>query len=372
VPNKRSAERAAVSASQKPRISQSDVPSMSLEKALKVPRAIAESYGFKPATPLQVGSALELQPSTGGFRMLTGAAIAYGLTIGGAFADQIEMSPLAMRIFRSTVEGDDLVAKREAVLKPRVIREFLLRYDGATLPKPEIARNVLLEMGVPRERTKEILDLILESANSVGFIREINGRKYVDTKSTSVSSASNGNASPAEESLEELQVPAGAKPTTPIELALPPATADKRLRRVFITHGKNQKLIEPIKKLLSFGELEPVVSVQTQTVSQPVPSKVLGEMRSCGAAIIHVEDERTLVDANGNQHVVLNDNVLIEIGAAMALYGDRFILVTHDGVKLPSNLQGLLELRYKGDTLDMEETVKLLEAINDMKKRSLP
>ena len=71
-------------------------------------------------------------------------------------------------------------------------------------------------------------------------------------------------------------------------------------------------------------------------------------------------------------HAVLNDNVLIEIGAAMALYGDRFILVVKDGVKLPSNLQGLLELRYKGDTLDMEETVKLLEAIQDMKKRSLP
>ena len=35
-------------------------------------------------------------------------------------------------------------------------------------------------------------------------------------------------------------------------------------------------------------------------------------------------------------------------------------------------VKGLLERRYKGDTLDMEETVKLLEAINDMKKRPLP
>jgi hypothetical protein len=43
-----------------------------------------------------------------------------------------------------------------------------------------------------------------------------------------------------------------------------------------------------------------------------------------------------------------------------------------DGVKLPSNLQGLLELRYKGDTLDVTDTVNLLEAINDMKQRPLP
>jgi predicted nucleotide-binding protein len=95
-------------------------------------------------------------------------------------------------------------------------------------------------------------------------------------------------------------------------------------------------------------------------------------MRSCGAAIIHVEEERTLADSEGTRYTVLNDNVLIEVGAAMALYGERFILVVKDGVKLPSNLQGLLELRYKGETLDMEETVKLLEAIRDMKKRPLP
>jgi predicted nucleotide-binding protein len=64
--------------------------------------------------------------------------------------------------------------------------------------------------------------------------------------------------------------------------------------------------------------------------------------------------------------------VLIEIGAAMALFGERFILVVKDGVKLPSNLQGLLVQPYKGNTLDMEETVKLMKAINDIKSRALP
>jgi predicted nucleotide-binding protein len=56
----------------------------------------------------------------------------------------------------------------------------------------------------------------------------------------------------------------------------------------------------------------------------------------------------------------------------MALYGRRFILVVKDGVELPSNLQGLYQVRYTGDALDGNATIKLLEAINDMKKRSLP
>ena len=57
----------------------------------------------------------------------------------------------------------------------------------------------------------------------------------------------------------------------------------------------------------------------------------MADMRSCGAAIIHVAAEMKLIDSGANEHVVLNPNVLIEIGAAMALFGKRFILLVRDG-----------------------------------------
>jgi len=44
----------------------------------------------------------------------------------------------------------------------------------------------------------------------------------------------------------------------------------------------------------------------------------------------------------------------------MKFYGKRFILLVRDGVMLPSNLQGLYEVRYKGDTLDADATIRLL------------
>ena len=74
------------------------------------------------------------------------------------------------------------------------------------------------------------------------------------------------------------------------------------------------------------------------------------------------------MDNEATEHIVLNPNVLIEIGAAMALYGKRFILLVKSGVELPSNLQGLFKVKYEGDSLDGPATIKLLEAINDMKK----
>jgi len=152
---------------------------------------------------------------------------------------------------------------------------------------------------------------------------------------------------------------------TPIE------AEDPRMKRVFITHGKNKTLVGPIKSFLSFGELVPVVSVEKESTSVPVPEKVMRDMRSCGAAIIHVSDEETLIDAEGNQKVVLNPNVLMEIGAAMALYNKRFILLVKEGVKLPSNMQGLYKVFYKGDELGHEGTMKLLNAIQELKKEPM-
>jgi hypothetical protein len=61
-------------------------------------------------------------------------------------------------------------------------------------------------------------------------------------------------------------------------------------------------LVEPIKRLLEFGELVPVVSVERQSVSKPVPEKVKDDMRMCGAAIIHVDADRALVDTEGESH----------------------------------------------------------------------
>jgi hypothetical protein len=356
-------------------LSQSDVPRYGLEEALKVPRAIQDNYGGKPVTPVQLAQALELQPTSSSFKMLCGASIAYGLTEGGYNAAQIKLQPLALRIVHPLEEEDDTAAKREAILTPRVIGEFLHRYDNAPVPREDIAQNVLVDMGVPSDRTKEVFKLIVESAESLGLIVDIRGKKHVDLKGASV-------RPPTEEPPESTEpttqsgVPGIAPKRSPVtpqkETEISSGISDLRRRRVFITHGKDKSFVEPIKKLLQFGELEPVVAVERQSVSQPVPDKVMNDMRSCGAAIIHVDAEEKLVDNRAKEHIVLNPNVLIEIGAAMALYGRRFILLVRKGITLPSNLQGLFEVRYEGDTLGGDATIKLLEAINDMKSKPFP
>jgi predicted nucleotide-binding protein len=364
-------------------ISQTDVPGTSLEQAIRVPRTIAEHYAGGSVTPLQLAAGLNMTPTSGPFRMLCGASIAYGLTEGGCNAKEISLTPLGKQIVKPEAEGDDFQAKREATLRPRVMSEFLSKYNGSSLPRTDIARNVLESMNVPASRSESVFNLIVESAKAVGFIRSIKDKQYVELNGTTSSrvEANDGDSVEAEfaSELESLKTSSSSSPDLHrAETVINPAGSnqalpredDERLRKVFITHGRDHNLIEPIKKLLQFGELIPVVSVQRETVSKPLPEKVMDDMRSCGAAIIHVADEARLVDETGQVRIVLNENVLIEIGAAMALYKDRFILLVKKGLELPSNLQGLYQVRYEGDTLDVHGTIQLMEAINAMKNHT--
>lgn len=137
-----------------------------------------------------------------------------------------------------------------------------------------------------------------------------------------------------------------------------------RSNQVFISHGKNHKILEQVKEIVTYGKFQPVIAKDQETAARPVPEKVMDAMRACRAAVIHVSTENLLYDADGNTAPQINANVLIEIGAAMALYDDKFVLLVEEGVVLPSNLQGLYECRYQGDELSMPATMKLLRAFS--------
>lgn len=374
-----SPEAADKNAERKNRISQTDVPAYGLTEALRIPRAIIENYAGEASTPLDVAQAMGITPTSSTFKMISGAAIAYGLTEGGYNAPRIGVTKLAERIVTPLEEGDNERASREALLKPKIVGAFLQKYDGKQLPKSDIAGNVIVSLGCPRDRASDVYELIMSEAGKLGLITDIKGKQFVN-----LSGVRGRERSVEPESANVDHEDGVAQEDNPVvedKLAHLPRVdtavhenqeMQARARRVFITHGKDKAFVDPIKRLLAFGELDPVVSVDTQSVSQPVPEKVMADMRSCGAAIIHVTAEQKLIDAEANEHVVLNPNVLIEIGAAMALFGKRFILLVRDGVKLPSNLQGLYEVRYASDQLDGDATIRLMEAIRALKATPMP
>lgn len=361
----------------------SDFPKHSLEDALRVAQSISDKNGGQPLPPTETAIAIGVSPGSSEFRTLLSSSIKYGLTSGSFNSERVALEEAGRNIVEPRTEEDERRALVAAALAPSTFRAVYDYFKGKKLPDDQFFQNTLVrEFDVPREHAAKCAAVFVRNVERVGLVRTASTGKWLSTDIGATGAAITLSTGQPEEEANEPLPPNVEKPAVASSPQSSPAASapvhvaksghDQRLSRVFITHGKNTAFISPIKDLLSFGQLEPVVSVEKESVAQPVPDKVLNDMRSCGAAIIHVDGEMKLIDDSAKEHVMLNPNVLIEIGAAMALYGRRFILLVRDGVKLPSNLQGLYEVRYDGDKLDGEVTIRLLRAINELKAQPLP
>ncbi len=354
--------------------SQADFPQETLQQAQKIASAIVDNFAGKGASPPDVALAIGISPTSSGWRTITGSAIAYGLTEGGVNANTIKLTPLGQKLVSPEEEGADLAARREAIMRPKILKEFFERYRRAKFPSDAIGINVLKGMGVPAERAAAALEIIKVNGRYAGIIRETPTGPFINLDSPGVPAPT---ATPelAPDSSEEAEAPPTSAPPTPKpESPAPPAPAvapaprfDPKSNRVFITHGKHKAIVAQIKELLAFGNFEPIVSVEREATAIPVPEKVFEDMRSCSAGVIHVGAEGTYSDRDGNEHPKINDNVLIEIGAAMALYGRKVILLVERVVVLPSNLQGLYRCDFEGERLEYDATMKLLKTFSQFR-----
>lgn len=336
------------------RIRQTEVPSTPLTNALRVAQAIAENYAKRPTRPIDVAAALNMTPSSGGFRTLCGASIGYGLTAGGSNAQEIVITDLGMRIVSPLAEGDDADAQRQAVLTPTVQRQFLEDYDGASLPPDNIAQNVLEKHGVPPSLTDRVYRIILANAEHVGFVKTIKDKQYIDLGGATEQTAereSVSRASPTSESEEVIgrsDVP--AEPTTRVN------------RRVYVSTGPEKGIAEQLDQILRFGGLEPVLAGHQSPASVAQFLGTIDEMESCSSAVIHAE-RFDVERPPGIDHLQVELQITVKLGAALALYGDRFVVLAEKGVRLPKELSDLHVIHYSSDGLGINDMMTIAKAL---------
>jgi predicted nucleotide-binding protein len=356
-------------------LSQSDVPRHSIEQALRIPRAIADEYGKQPASPVDVGAAIGLQPTTGTFRSLAGASFAFGLTDGGPRVAEIGLTDLGRRAVAPTEEGDDVAALREAFLRPRVIREFLERYDGSKLPSQHIGENVLETLGVPADSAESTLQLILSGADSLGLSREIGSGKFIQLKGiapTEVNVAAKGaaegpteddllNSEKAAEADEATSDPNNASGERIARDSEPPRHAT-RPNAIFVGHGKNQKPRDQLVRLLEQYKIPYKVAEEEPNKGRPIPIKVKETMRECGAAILIFSADEELQSKGGETVWRPSENAVHELGASSMLYDDRIIVFREEAVSLATNYESIGYITFEKDDL----TAKFNELLREL------
>lgn len=351
-------------------VSQADVPSVSLERALRVPRELADKSASKPTRPLDVAAALNVTPTSGGFRTLCGAAVGYGLTDGGPNAVQILLTPLGKRVVTPTEVNDDAAALREAALKPSVAQRFYSKYDGASLPPENIARNVLGTFEVPADKTKSVYDLLIENAAFVGFVKTIKDKQYLDLGATgaivaAAEVAEDGDVAPDVDAVAETDE---LRPVTPSVAR--PVDQEPPKNAIFLGHGANRKPMEQLVKILNEYGIPYKQAVEEANRARPIPQKVAEVMRECGAAILVFTADKEYFDKDGRSIWRPSENVSHELGAASVLYGDRIVVFKEAGIELPSNFSSVGYIEFDKDKLG-NKGIELFRELVSMKILSI-
>jgi hypothetical protein len=275
----------------------------------------------------------------------------YGLTLGTEKAENISLTELGRMIVKPRDPSEKAKGLIDATLKPELFRRIYERYKNGKLPQEKFFRNVLdVDFEVAPENTDEVVRIVTENGVFSGIVRDVSGSPYVLIEQVT------------SEQVGIPEVPESGGEATPE--VVPPTPSTKEVR-VFISHGKNKRTLDQVKTMLEFGKYEYEVAVETETTAIPVPQKVLDAMRRCNAGIVIISaDEQEKVE-DGSYGV--NQNVLVEIGAAFVLYDKKVVLLVDKRVELPSNLQGLYKCEYQGDELSWEAGIKLQKAITDFR-----
>jgi hypothetical protein len=136
--------------------------------------------------------------------------------------------------------------------------------------------------------------------------------------------------------------------------------------RVFIAHGQNMRVVEQVQTMLDLASIDAEVAEEEESTAIPVPNKVLTAMRRSDAGIICVNADEGRKHEDGTY--TINENVLIEIGAAFVLYDTRVILLWDKRLPVPSNLQGLYRCEYEGDEIGWDAGMKLMKAVSKFRQ----
>lgn len=366
------------------KVSQSEFPIFPLQQALRIAQALWDNFAGKGAAPHDIAMAIDLSPTSGGWRNLCGSSIAYGLTEGGYNANQITLTDLGRRIVSPTEEGDDVAAKVVAMLQPRLEKAFFDKYNRAKFPPDHIGPNVLNQMGLEKERAVRAFEVLKQNGTFTGVIRTTKTGLFVALDSPVAPppelTSEAGISGDAVDTLEDLGITdtPEASDETPRAGLAPPARAavakpqNDKPKQLFVAHGKNHKPLEDLKKILTEFKIPYKVAVDEANKGRPISAKVAELMNECSAGIfIFTKDEKFFREGKDGAHEEVwrpSENVVYELGAANIMWDRKIIIVREDGVNFPSDFSDLGYITFKdGDigsrTLEIFKELIALELV---------
>jgi hypothetical protein len=152
------------------------IPRRSLEQSVEVAKTLRQVYAGKAASFEELATAMGLSKTNNNFKYAVWSAVAYGIVNaeGPKQERRYLLAENGRKIVAENFPGEAQEAKVKAVLTPTVLSKFFTDYNGHPVPPTdEHFANVLENrLRIPRERTKEAIDIILANGKYAGILEE--------------------------------------------------------------------------------------------------------------------------------------------------------------------------------------------------------
>jgi hypothetical protein len=146
-------------------------PRHSVERALRIPKAILEQNAGKPCTPKDAAAFLGVGPK-GPFSVEISSATKYGF-LERPEKGKLQLTDLARRILRPTSPEDQVKGYREAILKAPEISDVYAHYRGENIPEDTFFRNTIVEkFKMPAGDFPDFKQIFLESLEKAQLLEK--------------------------------------------------------------------------------------------------------------------------------------------------------------------------------------------------------
>lgn len=150
-------------------------PKRSLERSLRIPRAILEQNAGRDCTYVEAAKFIGVKLS-GETRVEITAAIKFGL-LERPSAGRVRPSDLLKKILRPQQPNDQLQGYRAAILKAPKISQVYQHYRGENLPDDQFFDNALTDtFKIPEAKRNEFREIFLESLKTAQLIEAHDGK----------------------------------------------------------------------------------------------------------------------------------------------------------------------------------------------------
>ena len=149
-------------------------PRHSLERALRIPKAILEQNAGQECTEQESASFAGLRYNRGPYVVELSSAGKFGLLERSS--GKVRLTDLAKTILHPQDEGARLKALRNAVLKAPELSDVYKRYRGENLPEDPPLNNALVaKFRIPQDKVSEFKQIFKQSLEYANLIEQTDG-----------------------------------------------------------------------------------------------------------------------------------------------------------------------------------------------------